>query len=183
MVTLQSGTMTDQNVTSLQPSPIARTFTTSTSWSSFDHVVLELMEIKANSDIHKRFVDNRFTDAFMLLGLSDQENQGLTYDKLDDDGNIVTTNKSLPMYCRSLLLLLTNFFKKLKQDSGRRLTEEDILDTTRAEYKEFWANTNSMQDVPLVSHPTQSGADAPLTRDQVMRLKATNFEKSIKRDK
>jgi hypothetical protein len=43
-----------------------------------------------------------------------------------------------------------------------------------------------MQDTPPVQYPTRgrtTNTNTPLTRDQVMRLKATNFEKSIKRDK
>jgi hypothetical protein len=79
--------------------------------SSFDHVVVEFMEIRVNSDIYKCFVDNRLTNAYSLFGLSDQEIRGLAYDETDDDGNIVTTNKLLPMIV--LLLFITTFNKLL----------------------------------------------------------------------
>jgi hypothetical protein len=79
----------------------------------------------------------RFTDAFSLLGLSEYEIEGLTYDETDASGNVVKSNKVLPMNCQSSLRLLTNFFKKMKQDNFGRLDEDDILDTTRAEYKLF----------------------------------------------
>jgi hypothetical protein len=152
MVKLRSGKMTDPNVP-LPPTPIISSTTTSTPISSFDHVVVELMEIKANSDIYKCFVENRFTDAFTLLGLSDQEIQGLTYDETDDDGNIIRADKKLPMYCWSSLRHLTNFFKKVKEENLGRL--DDILDTTRAEYKDFLrVNGNNMQDALPVTYPT-----------------------------
>jgi hypothetical protein len=182
LVTLRSGTMTDP----IPPSSTSDNPTTTAQISSFDHVVVELMEIKKDSDIYNCFVENRFTDAFSLLGLSDQEILGLTYDETDDDDNIIRHDKLLPMYVRSSLCHLTNFFKKIKQEKFGPLTEDDIFDTTRMEYKEFRVNGNSMQDPPPVQYPTQGGSTnttTPLTRDQVMRLKATNFEKSIKQDK
>jgi hypothetical protein len=39
------------------------------------------------------------------------------------------------MYVQASLRHLTNFFKKIKQEKIGPLTEDDIPDTTRAEYK------------------------------------------------
>jgi hypothetical protein len=50
MVVLRSGTMTDPNIIPSDP-----TITTTVQVSSFDHVVVKLMEIQKDSDIYKCF--------------------------------------------------------------------------------------------------------------------------------
>jgi hypothetical protein len=105
--------------------------------TTFDHVVITLMNINVKQHTYKVLRGNNITSAYEIIGLTDDMLANLVYDDIDDTGTIVYHDKPIPYYNQSLLRILGDFFWQKKKDKGSALEESDILATTKSEWSQY----------------------------------------------
>jgi hypothetical protein len=105
--------------------------------TTFDHVVATLMNIKSKHHTYKVLRHNDISEAYEVIGLTDDMITCFVADEVDDNGKVINNDKPIPAYHQALLCILGDFFCKVKKDNGGTLTEANISSTTREEWIQF----------------------------------------------
>jgi hypothetical protein len=82
--------------------------------STFDHVVITLMNINVKHHRHQVLWENGITSAYEIIRCTEDMLSSLETDEMDDNDTLVDHDKPIPIYHQALILILGNFFCEKK---------------------------------------------------------------------
>jgi hypothetical protein len=146
---------------------------------TFDHVVIQLMDIGTQTIGYKILVHNHVSSAYDLAALTDNEIQNMVTNELDSTGAVSNKDVKLPLYIQSSIRHMGNLLRQMQQTNGGTLTGKDILGISKQEWNMFRIRAPIVPTNPpsfMMTNPVtySSGNNSNDLKD---------FIKGIKRDK
>ena len=148
---------------------------------TFDHVVLNLMNLSSTLDCYLCLIENGVSSARDIATLEETAIKVMTFSKGEDPDKKIS---SLPLYQRQLLRIVGDFVRHLRIENKNRLNDDVILASTKEEWDDFRISSREARksiDVNVFKKNNSNNGNMNNLNGKSNEL--NNFIKGIKRDK